>query len=245
MSRPIPQSEIHGKHIARILQTPWEHSEEYSYCNFYIELTDGTVVHLGDDSIALADHKGVASLQLVEVEIESDFPAMFSSHPTAGRGAVIERVLVDPYRNIYVQLSGQYFLHVDLEEGRILASLCNRDEFLYWARLHEFFDYWSGELVVFDNLRAIDIVITSDGDDLELWQSRELFLTIGRLRKDKVSDLLGVPNDRIGEAWKARFVVPELGTYRLIVQRQKRDFRVDVKIDESVMAACRLDIHIA
>ena len=242
MGSPIRESELRGKQIARILQTPWEHSAEYSHCYFFIELTDGSIVELGHDSIALVGDEA-ASLQLLDVEIDSDFPAMFSNHATAGgRGTVIERVLVDPYRSVYVQLSGQCFLHAELEEGQSLISLLNRDEFLYWARLHEFFDYWTGKLVVFDDLRAIDLVITSMVNDLQLWRSSDLFLTIGRVKGGKVSDLLGVPNDRCEDFWKARFVVPEPGVYRIIVQRRQSDFQVDVQIDESVIAAGRLEI---
>ena len=93
-------------------------------------------------------------------------------------------------------------------------------------------------------MRAIDMIIESSVDDLVLWQSSDLHLTIGRIKDEHVSELLSVPNMPNGEACKVRVVVPEPGAYRIIVKRRQGDFVTDVQIDEAVIVGGRLNIRI-
>jgi len=235
MDRPATEGDIVGKTVARILQTEWEHSETYSSCDFYMEFTDGTLIRLGFDSLSWIDAGGCTSLGLRDVEIDSDFPAFWSSDGCTGVGATIEKVITTSYDNIYLMMSGQYYLTSQFEEGQTALSLHDHEDFLDYARIFEFFDYWTKEPCIINNLRSIDVIVESSVDDLDLWQSRELFLTIGRVKDGVVSNMLAVPNEASGKGWKARFVVPEVGTYRIIVQRRQGDFVADVHIDESVI----------
>ena len=234
--------DVCGKRIARVLQTPWEHSADYSSCEFYLELADSSLLHLGFEGIEAASSADVESLQLQNVDVSSNLLAFCSSDGHSAVGTVFEKVLVDPYDHIYLQLSNQHFLGVDFEEGQNFIALDNYEEFIRRAQLREFFDFWTRDLVIFENLRAIDLVVTGAVNELQLTQSGELYLMIARLRERRVSDRLALPNKRSGEIWTARFVVPEVGDYRVRVQRMPQDFVADVAIDQAVIAAGRLEI---
>lgn len=244
MERAVRKPDICGKTLARLLQTPWEHSANYSSCQFYIELTDGSFIHLEDDSIEFFESVNCLPATLQDIDTAPEFPALWLSDKCTGVGVAIEQVLVDYYGTVYLQLASKYFVRSVVEEGQTALSVFNYQEFLRWARYWEFFDYWTGELTIFENLRAIDLVITSSANDLQLWEDRDLFLSIGRVREGKVTDRLSKPNNRRGDSWVARFVVPELGTYQISVQRAQGEFVSDIQIDESTMAAGRLQIHV-
>lgn len=233
-----------GKTLARLLQTPWEHSANYSSCQFYIELTDGSFIRLEDDSIEFFESVNCVPATLQDIDTASEFPALWLSDKCTGVGVAIEQVLVDYYGTVYLQLANKCFVRSVVEEGQTALSVFNYEEFLRWARYWEFFDYWTGELSIFENLRGIDLVITSSANDLQLWEDRDLFLSIGRVREGKVTDLLSKPNNRRGDSWVARFVVPELGAYQISVQRTQGEFVSNIQIDESTMAAGRLQIHV-
>ena len=141
-------------------------------------------------------------------------------------------------------LSGQHYLTAEIDEGHTSLYVNDRSDFLQHARISEFFDYWTKEPCIFDNMRAIDVVVESNARDLKLWQSRELFLTIGPVKASKVSDRLAVPNEPFPGGWKARFVVPELGGYRIAVLRQRREFVADIQIDEAVISAGFVKIRV-
>jgi hypothetical protein len=93
-------------------------------------------------------------------------------------------------------------------------------------------------------MRAIDVLVKSSVHDLKLWQSSELFLTIGRVKAGKVSDLLGVPSKAFAGGWKARFVIPELGNYRIMIERRRGQFSSDIQIDEAVISAGFVEIQV-
>lgn len=245
MQNLASESKIIGKTIARVLQTEWEHIEYFSCCSFYIELTDGTLVDLGlDGSPLLICTNDRESLKLHDVEIDTESPAFWSSDDSIAIGSSIEKVLRDDYDNAYLLLSGQYYLTTDSDEHATLLGLLNHKDFVDRARSLEFFDYWTKEPFIVDNMRAIDVIVTSTVDDLDLWQSRELFLTIGRVKDGNVIDRMCIPNSMHGESWTARFVVPEPGTYQVWVQRLNDDFSTDVRIDEQVIAEGQLQIHV-
>ncbi|HQL81155.1 MAG TPA: hypothetical protein PK307_03070, partial [Spirochaetota bacterium] len=68
----IEIEKITGKHIRRVLQTPWsgpvtllEGLPGAYYCSIYIELDDLSVIQLSDDSISHADSVAV---ELVEID---------------------------------------------------------------------------------------------------------------------------------------------------------------------------------
>lgn len=240
----MKKPDLCGKILARLLQTPWEHSANYSSCQFYIELTDGSFIHLEVDSIEFFESVNCVPATLQDIDTAPEFPALWLSDKCTGVGVEIEQVLVDYYGTVYLQLANQHFVRSELAEGQAALSVFNYEDFLRWPRYWEFFDYWTGELSVFENLRAIDLVITSSATDLRLWEDRDLFLSIGFLRDGAVTDLRGLPNDRLGDSWVARFVVPELGAYQISVQRTQGEFVSDLQIDESTMAAGRLQIHV-
>lgn len=245
MERAVRKPDICGKTIARLLQSPWEHSAEYSACRFYIELSDGSLLHIEDDSIELFASVNQVSEALQDIDTAPEFPALWLVGDRTGVGDAIAQVLVDYHGSVYLQLANQHFVRSELAEGQTALSVFNYEEFLRWARYWEFFDYWTGELVVFDNLRAIDLVISSSVNDLKLWQSSTLHLVIGRLNGGTVSDLLALPSDRSGDAWKARFVVSELGSYQVRVQRKQGEFVGTIQIDEAVLATGRVEIHVS
>jgi hypothetical protein len=243
MNHPATESDIIGKTIAKILQTEWEHSEKFSSCNFYIEFTDGTLISLCESFIQI-ESDGRASLNLQNIDRDSDFPAFWSSDGNTGVGATIEKVLTTSYNTVCLQMSGQYYLAAVLEEGQTALCIWDQNDFLDNARSCEYFDYWTKAPCIFNNMRAIDMIIESSVDDLVLWQSSDLHLTIGRIKDEHVSELLSVPNMPNGEACKARVVVPEPGAYRIIVKRRQGDFVTDVQIDEAVIVGGRLNIRI-
>ena len=242
MNRPATKGDLVGKTIARVLQTEWEHSEEYSSCNYYLEFTDGTLVWLECDSFPWVCTGGRESLK--DVETDTGYPACFSSDGSTGIGRTVDNVITTSYGNVYLVLSGQYYLTAELGEGHPSLYVNDRADFLQQARIWEFFDYWTKEPCIFDNMRAIDVVVESNARDLKLWQSRELFLTIGPVKAGQVSDRLALTNERIAGGWKARFVVPELGEYRIAVQRQRREFVADIQIDEAVISAGFVKIRV-
>jgi hypothetical protein len=135
-------------------------------------------------------------------------------------------------------------LNNELGEGQTALVVNDYQSFLYFARIFEFFDYWTRELCIFENMRAIDLVITSSANDLDLWQSSELFLTIARVNDGSAGKSRAIPNKAWGAGWKARFVVPEVGAYRIVVQRRQSTFSKDVSIDQSVIAAGHLEIQL-
>jgi hypothetical protein len=244
MKRPVQKADICGKTIGKLLQTPWEHSDSYSSCQFYIELTDGSHIHLEDDSIEFFEPDNCVPTTLQDIDTAPQFPALWLSDECTGVGVEIDQVLVDYYGRVYLQLANQYFVRSVVEEGQTALSIFNYEEFLRWARYWEFFDYWTGELTVFENLRAIDIVIASIARDLQLWEDRDLLLSIGIVRDGAVTNLRGLTNERRGDSWAARFVVAEVGTYQVRVQRAQGEFVADVQIDQSTIAAGRLQIHV-
>jgi hypothetical protein len=69
-------------------------------------------------------------------------------------------------------------------------------------------------------------------------------LSIGIVRDGAVTNLRGLTNERRGDSWAARFVVAEVGTYQVRVQRAQGEFVADVQIDQSTIAAGRLQIHV-
>lgn len=242
MNHSVTKGDIVGKTIARILQTEWEHLEGFSHCEFYVEFTNGTLLGFQYDSLLRIDADDRMLLRLRDVEIDSDFPAFFSSDGFTGVGATIEKVLTTSYDEPYLLLSGQYYLTSELEECQTALSLLHHQEFLYYARISEFFDYWTKEPYIFNNMRAIDVIVKSNVDDLDLWQSSELFLTIGRVWEGEVRDRLAVPNKPKDNGWSARFVVPEVGIYRIFVKRRQGEFFADVHINEFVIAEGRVEI---
>lgn len=245
MEHPATESDIVGKTIARILQTEWEHSENFSNCDFYVEFTDGTLIYLGfDGSLCRIDSEDRASIKLHDVEIDSDYPAFWSCDENVGVGSLIEKVLKDTCDDVYLVLSERYYLTPQVEEGSTQLGLLNRKNFLDYARYDEFFDYWTNKPFISDNMRAIDVIVKSSVDDLNLWQSRDLFLTIGHVKDGNVSDRVFVPNKPHGDLWKARFVVPEPGTFQIRVQRRGDDFCSDFQIDESVIVEGLLEVHV-
>ncbi|MCG8587438.1 MAG: hypothetical protein MI757_22250 [Pirellulales bacterium] len=81
--RPIQSTDMIGKTILKILQTPWEHSEDYSNCDFYILLTDGTLFEaLLSGNFVLVDQRSTFASMLIEVD--TDYPAFYSSDGFSG-----------------------------------------------------------------------------------------------------------------------------------------------------------------
>jgi hypothetical protein len=244
MNRPATEADVIGKTVAGILHTEWEHWEEFSCCNFFVDLCDRSLIGINRDSLMWIDAGDRASLVLRNVELDCDFPAMWSSDGFTGVGATIEKVLATSYGSIYLQMSGKHYLTVEEEEFQTALGMHDYDDFLHYARTSEYFDYWTKEPCFFENMRAVDVFVESSIGDLRLWQARELFLTIGRVEDGRICDLVCEPNEPSGNGWKARFVVPVLGTYRIFVQRQHGDFAVDVRIDESVIERGRVDVRV-
>ena len=153
MNRTPQSTDIVGKTIARLLQTEWDHSEDYSSCNFYVEFTDGTLIWLLDDTMELVDTDTRNSLNLRTVDVDTSYPAFFcSSDGETGIGARVEQVLIATYDEVYWVLGGEHYLRSELAEGQTLLGLMDRQEFLYWASILEFFDYWTKEPVIFNNM---------------------------------------------------------------------------------------------
>lgn len=244
MHHSVKDSDIVGKIIARVLQTEWEHLEEFSHCDFYIEFSDGTLIGLGFDTLSRIDINDWKRWNLKDVEIDSDFPSFWTPDGFTGIGGKIERVLTTGYGSVFLLISGRHYLTAEITEGQAVLCMHDHNAFLHYAQLFEFFDYWTDEPCIFENMRGIDLFITSSVDDLDLWHSSELFLTIGRLENGAVSDRLAVPNKPNRNGWIARFVVPEPGIYRITIQRQQNDFVTDVRIDEPVIVGGRLEIHV-
>ena len=241
----VKPTDIFGKTIWRLLQTEWENSDIYSHCNFYIEFTDGTLIWLLDDSMSLIGGDSRSSLNLRPVDVDTDFPAFFpTSNGDLGIGARVERVLTMTYGTVWMVVEGQRYLRSVLAEGQTMLELMDETEFLYWPSIFEFFDYWTKEPVIFNNMRAIDVRLTSNTHDLATSQSGELGLTIARHKCSENVNRYGKPNTAVENGWIARFVVSEPGIYRFMVQRKEGEFATDVEIDESVIERGWLEICI-
>lgn len=74
-------SQLKGKRIRRILQTPWlgpvqiiDGLPDAFYCSVYIELDDLSVIHLGDDDISLAEDppSGLSEISRPEHDIDPE-----------------------------------------------------------------------------------------------------------------------------------------------------------------------------
>jgi hypothetical protein len=244
VDRAPKSTDIVGKTIARLLQTEWEHLERFSHCNFYVEFTDGTLLYLDYDSMELVGDESRNELQLRPVDINESYPAFFSSDGELGIGARVERVLTTTYHDVYLVLVGEHYLRAELEEAQTQLELMNHQEFLYWATIHEYFDYWTKELVIYNNIRAIDLKLISKVDDLVLWQSAELFLAADQIKDGNDIPLSCLPNTPTDIGWTARFVVPEPGLYRFSVQRRGPEFFIDMEIDQAVIDRGWLEICI-
>ena len=95
MDRPATKGDLVGKTIARVLQTEWEHSEEFSSCNYYLEFTDGTLIRLDVHSIPCICTGNSESLK--DIETDTDFPACFSSDGSTGAGLIVDNVITTSY----------------------------------------------------------------------------------------------------------------------------------------------------
>jgi hypothetical protein len=153
MNRPAAKGDLVGKTIARVLQTEWEYSEAFSSCSYYLEFTDRTLVWVNFDSIPWVCTGNRESLK--DVETDSDYPSCFSSDGSTGVGCIVDNVITTSYGEVYLVLSGQHYLTAEIGEGHTSLYVHDRNDFLQHARVSEFFDYWTKEPRIFDNMRAI------------------------------------------------------------------------------------------
>ena len=244
MERPAIESDLIGKTIARLLQTKYE-GDEYLASDFYMLLNDGMLIYIGLQSLCVIDGSDRESLTVHDVEIDSKHEPLYTSDGTTGVGQSIEIVLKTHYDDIYLVLSGQHYLKLHALDEDYKDSLClyDHNEFLEYARTSEMLDFWTGKPCIINNMRAIDVIVKTSID--YLWEDRDLFLTIGRVKDGDVSDLLCMVNEPHDDHWKARFVVPEPGTYRISVAKsQEEETFTDVLIDDAVIGEGSVEVRI-
>lgn len=234
MGQFAKQEEVIGKSIAAILRSDWEQDAGSQYCHFYLQLADGTLVTtemyvLGSEEIEAEEHQ--------HVEFCQDNARMYCADDFTGVDSKIDQVLLNEFGDCWIVLEEKRYLHAVDDEGGDYLALLTHNEFLDYARVTEFVDYWTKHAVVIDNLRAIDIVVRSDGD-LELFDGR-LSLDVGIVRDGNVATSLSKTCDQTADGWKTRFVVPEPGVYEVAVSGRS----TRILIDDSVIAAGSVDVH--
>ncbi len=144
IQRPIQPSDIIGETISRFLQTPWEHLDDYSDCNFYILFSDGTLVELG--TFVLVDPQSTFANMLIDIEVKTDFSAFYCCDGFSGEGARIERVYGKVQDcDFYIQLSTGHWITNHLEECCEQLYLLDADEFVDEHDGMIICDYWTRE----------------------------------------------------------------------------------------------------
>ena len=151
MQSSITPNDMLGKTIDRIQQTPWEHTDEYSNCDFYLRMTDDSILELGlFGHFVIVDSDGDVARALIDIEADTDYPAFWSSDGFNGHGASIQRAYVDGRQhgsesNFYVLLSTGHWLTTDLLEGCPQLYLLDAVEFMDGHAGMVIYDYWTRE----------------------------------------------------------------------------------------------------
>lgn len=94
---------IKGKHIRRVLQTPWsepvkllEGLPDAYYCSIYIELGDLSVIQLSDDSISCKDSApaGLIEIEPAEHDVDASVDYKKSKIKTIAKNQLDEKYLL-------------------------------------------------------------------------------------------------------------------------------------------------------
>jgi hypothetical protein len=149
--------EIVGHRVKQLLQTPWNHGDSFSHCNFFLRLDNDLI--LSFDCNEANSPKGIAresedEAALYPVESDTDFPSYF--HPADGScypfDQPIAKIVLETFHGTeiatHVVFNDRRVLTAEVWEGQTALELRSNTEFVndYLAHCPNgccFTDYWS------------------------------------------------------------------------------------------------------